>query len=167
MNTQDYFVPIKQKAEGLPSYLMEIANSNPPWREHFGFECIPVSNDWIEKEPALKSVHAHQPIKQLGLLCISEGVMYDWHVDSYRQSCINMLISQNHHSHTLFGEQRDYTNKNIVELKYEPNTYYLFNNQAKHCVVNLDGPRYLLSLYFECETMYPNVKKLLEINGVV
>lgn len=167
MQASDCFAPLKQKAQELPSYLHELAHSNPPWQEHFGFECVQISNDWIEKEPALKTVHSHQRIQRLGLLRIEGNSMYDWHTDSYRQSCINMLISPNHHSHTLFGVNRDYVNKDIVELKYEPNTYYIFNNQMQHCVINLDGPRYLFSLYFEVETIYPQLRALMEINEVI
>jgi hypothetical protein len=87
--------------------------------------------------------------------------MYDWHVDEFRLSCINLLISQDHHSHTLFGMQRNYANKVITELEYEPNTFYLFNNQIQHCVINLDRPRYLLSLYFEEEIPFIKLKEKL------
>jgi hypothetical protein len=78
-----------------------------------------------------------------------------------------MLISEDHHSHTLFGEDLHNQNMKITELKYMPNTLYLFNNQAEHCVINLDGPRYLFSLYFQQETPYEIVKNKLAIAGLI
>lgn len=162
----DCFLPLKLKAQELPCYLNGLICSELPWQKHFGFDCVEIEKSWIDKEPALKAVHSLHKIKQLGLLRVESLSMYDWHVDGYRQSCLNMLISENHNSITLFGNQRDYVNKNIIQLKYEPRTYYLFNNQMQHCVINLDEPRYLFSLYFESETPYSQLKELMEENHV-
>jgi hypothetical protein len=158
-SSENCFLPLKQKAEGVIDFIEWLIDQELPWDEHFGFDAVPVDSCWIETEPALCKVNQLQPIKQLGLLRIPPQSMYDWHVDQYRLSCLNLLISQNHHSHTLFGIQRNYINKNICELQYEPKTYYLFNNQIEHCVINLDSPRYLLSLYFEEETAYDELKQ--------
>lgn len=160
MQTQNCFLPLLQKAEGIVDYVSWVVQQDLPWGKHFGFDAQPISEYWIEEEPALRTVHACAPIKQLGLLRVPQQSMYDWHTDEYRLSCLNLLISQDHHSHTLFGGQRDHINKDICELKYEPRTYYLFNNQVEHCVINLDGPRYLISLYFEQETPYQELKDL-------
>ena len=52
---------------------------------------------------------------------------------------------------------------NIIELKYKPYTYYLFNNQKKHTVLNLDNKdRYVFSLYFEEETSYEILREKLK-----
>lgn len=160
MQQQDCFVPLAQKAEGIVDYVNWTIDQELPWGQHFGFDAQPISRYWVEEEPALKAVNACNPIKQLGLLKVAPHSMYDWHTDEYRQSCLNLLISTDHHSHTLFGKQRDHINKNVCELKYEPRTYYLFNNQIEHCVINLDGPRYLISLYFEEEKPYQELKEL-------
>ena len=50
----------------------------------------------------------------------------------------------------------------IKRFKYKPYTYYLFNNQKKHAVMNLDKKdRYLLSLYFKEEASYEILQKKL------
>lgn len=41
---------------------------------------------------------------------------------------------------------------------YEPKTYYLFNNQAIHGVINKSEPRYMFSLYFENEINYQDLQ---------
>jgi hypothetical protein len=166
MHQDDCFLELKPKAKGLSAHLKELANSNDLWQKHFGFDCIEIEKEWIDKEPALAMVHSCHKIQRLGLLKIDAKTMYDWHVDAHRKSCLNMLISENHNSITLFGSQKDYINKYIIQLKYKPNTYYLFNNQQQHCVVNLDGPRYLFSLYFEKEIEYSQMKQILQQNHV-
>jgi hypothetical protein len=37
----------------------------------------------------------------------------------------------------------------FIELKYKPQTYYIFNTQVAHTVYNFKEPRYLLSVDFE------------------
>jgi hypothetical protein len=36
----------------------------------------------------------------------------------------------------------------VEELKYEPDSYYVFNTQIPHMVLNTTQPRYLFSLEF-------------------
>lgn len=163
----DCFSALKLKAQELSLYLRGLISEELLWQEHFGFDCVEIDRRWIDREPALKAVHSLHQIRQLGLLRVQAKSMYDWHVDGYRHSCLNMLISENHNSITLFGRQRNYVNKDITQLQYEPDTYYLFNNQMEHCIINLDGDRYLFSLYFEEEIPYYQLKALLEENNVI
>jgi hypothetical protein len=158
----DCYCPLLAKATHIPDFVNTLLATHVTWTEHFGFDAIELPDTFIEIEPALKETNKKHKIQRLGLLRIPENTMYDWHVDQYRLSCINMLINTDHHSHTLFGAQKDYINKKIIELKYEPNTFYLFNNQMEHCVINLDGPRYLFSLYFEEEIDFAFLKDKLQ-----
>jgi len=165
MNPNDCFSEIKIKSNRLVLYLEHlIFSENLTWQQHFGFDVIFLDGSWIEKELALNQINKIHAIKQLGLLRVKNKSFYDWHVDDYRQSCINCLVSKEHHSYCLFGEQKDkWYHNNIIELKYKPYTYYLFNNQKKHAVMNLDKKdRYLLSLYFQEETSYEILQKKLK-----
>mgnify|MGYP003128178493 FL=1 len=164
MNQNDCFSEIKIKSNRLVLYLEHLISSeNLPWQQHFGFDVIFLDGSWIEKELALNQINKIHAIKQLGLLRVKNKSFYDWHVDDYRQSCINCLVSKEHHSYCLFGEHKDeWYHDNIIELKYKPYTYYLFNNQKKHTVLNLDKKdRYLLSLYFQEEVSYEILQKKL------
>ena len=164
MNQNDCFTEIKTKSNKLVLYLEHLISSeNLSWQQHFGFDVIFLENSWIQKELALKQVNKIHPIKQLGLLRVKHKSFYDWHVDDYRQSCINCLVSKEHDSYCLFGEHKDeWYHDNIIKLKYKPYTYYLFNNQKKHAVLNLDSrDRYLLSLYFKEEASYKILRKKL------
>ena len=165
MNPNDCFTEIKTKSNELVLYLEHLISSeNLSWQQHFGFDVIFLENSWIQKELALNQINKIHPIKQLGLLRVKHKSFYDWHVDDYRQSCINCLVSKEHHSYCLFGEHKDkWYHNNIIELKYKPYTYYLFNNQKKHTVLNLDNKdRYVFSLYFEEETSYEILREKLK-----
>ena len=165
MNPIDCFSEIKTKSNKLAIYLEHLISSkNLSWQQHFGFNVIFLDNGWIQKELALNEINKIHPIKQLGLLKVENKSFYDWHVDDYRQSCINCLVSKEHNSYCLFGEHKDkWYHDNIIELKYKPYTYYLFNNQKQHTVLNLDNRnRYLFSLYFNKETSYEILREKLK-----
>jgi hypothetical protein len=84
---------------------------------------------------------------------IPKQTVYHWHIDRALSSSINMVL-EDYHSHTLFVTG-DYTKEskmvsNIIELKYEPETWYLFNSKRLHSVFNLDDrDRYLLTVTFQ------------------
>jgi len=156
------FCPLKTKAKSISNCASTIIKDDLKWEEHFGFDAFELSlDDVLNLEPVLKAVDDRHKIQRIGILRTHAKTMYDWHVDEFRLSCINLLISEDHHSHTLFGMQKNYINKIITELEYKPNTFYLFNNQIQHCVINLDRHRYLLSLYFEEEVPFVELKQKL------
>ena len=163
LNPNNCYAKLKGEADYLLHYSKWIIKHEDRWQDHFGFKAVELDRDLIlEEEPLLALVNMYNPIARLGLLWVKSKNFYDWHVDEHRLSCINLLISEDHHSHTLFGLQRDHLNKDIVELKYEPKRYYLFNNQVQHCVCNLDEDRHLFSIYFQDEMRFKDVKKILE-----
>ena len=155
-----YFNKIQVKSDKLYDYLYNLSHEALPWVEHFGFDAFDIDLSWREKDKGLAAIHSLYPIKRLGLLRIPPNCMYDWHVDEYRLSTVNMLIKHSH-SHCLFGLNRGDYYINTLELDYKPNTYYLFNNQEYHSVVNFCEPRYCFSLYFEKELDYQAVKQIL------
>ena len=155
------------KADFLLHYSKWLILHSDNWTEHFGFDAIELDRNVIDEEPVLTEVDKIQKIGMLGLLRVKAKTFYDWHVDEYRLSCINLLVSTDHHSHTLFGKQANHLNKDVLELEYEPGRYYLFNNQVPHCVCNLDEDRYLFSIYFEEETLYKDLFQCLDSQDLV
>jgi hypothetical protein len=171
---EDCFSEIKTKGQEIIPYLEELINKdNLLWEPHFGFKAINIETNWIQREPALQQVNNISKIKQLGVLKVPKKSTYNWHVDVYRLACINLLISKNHNSHTLFGK---YSNNNyyenfvcdFIELEYKPATFYLFNNKFTHSVVNLDHrDRFLLSLYFEKQLPYKILKEKFKQTSMI
>jgi len=158
----DCYAELKGEADYLLHYSDWIIKHENRWTDHFGFKAVELDKDTLlQEEPLLGLVNIYSPIARMGLLRVPAFNFYDWHVDEYRLSCINLLISTNNHSHTLFGVQNDDLNKQVCELQYKPKRFYLFNNQIKHCVCNLDQERYLFSIYFQEEMRYKDVHNLL------
>jgi hypothetical protein len=52
-------------------------------------------------------------------------------------------------SKCLFSIEQGEITRTFKELKYKPETYYLFNNQVEHTVINFTQSRYLMSVEFE------------------
>ena len=140
MKTSDCFSELKTKANELVSFLEFLIDLNLPWEEHFGFEMIPIENCWIEKETALQEIDKINPIKQLILLKIPSKSFYNWHVDDFRQSCINLLVSKNHHSYSMFGEHKN-------KYYYTQQKLYYHHQSQPSSMVPLDCLTYLLLLY--------------------
>jgi hypothetical protein len=74
---------------------------------------------------------------------------YDWHRDSTVRGCAVNLLLNAKRSTTLFQEDTYYLprQKRILELSYLPNTYYMFNTAAMHCVTNFESVRYSVSMF--------------------
>ena len=139
MNPTDCFSEIKTKSNELALYLEDLISSqNLSWDKHFGFDVIFLDSSWIQKELALKEINELHQIRQIGLLKVSSKYCYHWHVDDFRQSCINSLISKDHYSHTLFGEYKDvFYYNNLIELKYKPYTSYeILRDKLKSILIN-------------------------------
>ena len=75
--------------------------------------------------------------------------MYDWHIDDNRGVSINLLLTHDNVSHTMFTDEPYELVKRVAVVKYAPLTYYAFNSQCPHMVVNVDKPRYVMSLEFK------------------
>jgi hypothetical protein len=163
----DCFTPLTIKPQALAEHLDGLEKDSQPWQPHFGFRAIELDPSLIHRDPALSLVHSAEPIAKIGLLKVGPSTFYSWHTDTHRMACINMLVTHDGHSHTLFGSDLDYTNKQVIELQYQPHTLYLFNNQAEHCVLNLGGPRYLFSLYFHSQKPYHEVRARLFSAGAL
>jgi hypothetical protein len=164
----DCYLPLRLRAEGLVEHCRQlVAGDNQLWLPHFGFLATPLSRDWIAREPALQAVEQLCPIAQLGILQMPDHWVYHWHQDQNRQACINLLISRDHHSHTLFGNSVSDTSMHCLELEYEPGRFYLFNNQVPHSVINLDVNRFLFSLEFAEPVPYAELKQRFADSGLL
>ena len=119
-------------------------------RNFMGWQ-IPI--DVILKEPLFFKINQKFKILRGGVLRLEKNKIYNWHKDEKRGLAINMLLS-GRGCHTIFGEESEKfrIQYDILELKYQPKKFYLFNTQIEHCVINFnEQERYLFSLEFEQE----------------
>lgn len=164
----DCYAPLRLRAGGLVDHCRQlVARQDSLWLPHFGFLATPLDRHWISREPALQAIAEICPIAQLGILQMPDHWVYHWHRDENRQACVNLLISVDHHSHTLFGQSVSNTSMHCLELRYEPGRFYLFNNQVPHTVINLDVNRYLFSLEFADPMPFGELKQRCAAAGLL
>lgn len=124
------------------------------WVDYYGFKTLPLKKEQFLCDPLLKQVHDLHAFNA-GVLRLSPNYVYDWHVDTNRGATINMLLTPEVHSHCLF-RFHDF----VFDLPYAEDSYYLFNNQVEHMVVNFEKPRYLFSAEFDEDKSKLNYKQL-------
>ena len=160
------YQPFAIKSTSLVNYCEDVIHSSESlWGQHMGWKASPLSMTNILKEPVLAQVHERFPIANAGILTMPPHRSYFWHTDETRGVSINMLLTGEHTSHCLFGQRVDNQNIDFIELKYQPNTFYLFNTQWPHSVYNFDKHRFLFSIEFvqpKSELNYQQVSKWMK-----
>jgi hypothetical protein len=129
--------------------LLDFAMSTGAWQPYYNFSAVQVPFDLAFKDPVIEAIGAKYPLA-MGIVRLDPYTTYDWHVDSRRGVCINMLLNDVK-SHCLFSVGETEATHGFLELKYQPKTYYAFNNQVPHMVINFAESRYLMSVEFEAD----------------
>ena len=138
-----YKIPSKSV---IAKELLDFANVAPNWQDYYNFKAIQVPAEILAKDPFLVDLFSKH-LFQAGIVQLSPYVCYDWHIDSRRGVGVNMLLTPEIKSHCLFTNTEG-VQFPFEELVYEPDTYYLFNTQIRHTVINFYEPRYLFTVEF-------------------
>lgn len=138
--------------------IFKFSLSSKVWHKNNGFDILKIPNFLIE----LDSTLSYFVKKFNGIPTVFKMIpntFYKFHVDEKRKCSINLLLS-GYNSNCYFGElsESEEIIKNITELKYELDYYYIFNTQQKHAVLNHNNYRYLLSVGFN-EYTYDDIVK--------
>jgi hypothetical protein len=131
----------------IASSLLAFASQTDNWTSYYNFDAVQVPFDLAYADPTLQEIGTKHAMA-IGVLRLKPFTTYDWHTDTRRGVSINMLLNDAP-SHCLFSTNKAEAWNEFTELVYAPNSYYLFNNQVPHMVVNFDKPRYLMSIEFE------------------
>ena len=126
---------------------LEYALTSQDWFEYFNFDVVLLPPEMVQKDCFLRYVGSKFKLRA-GVLRLPPNTCYDWHTDDERGVSINMLLTPEVRSNCLFTEGGD-TSFKFEELVYAPDTFYIFNTQVRHTVLNYESPRYLLSVEFE------------------
>ena len=155
--TSEFYKEFKDKSKVISNCWKELIDPESEI-EYLGWNATPISSKIWKQEEVLKTINNKFPFKGVGLIKMPTNYNYNWHVDDNRGCGINMLL-EHEESHSFFreiGYQNNYNfNASFIELKYKPDTFYVFNTQRSHCVYNFGKPRYL----FTCE-LYQDVNEL-------
>ena len=155
MQTQNYYDEFKIKSAAISTGWKKIIEQK--WIKYYGWEGVQIPDSLWRQEKLLREVDEVFKLKKIGIIKISPYYVYNWHRDDLRGCGINMLLS-NSPSHTFFSpinEEMDRFSLEdpyigpVLELKYKPDTFYLFNTQQPHAVYNFKEPRYLFTCEFQ------------------
>lgn len=131
----------------IASELMAYATNTDNWIRYYNFFTTQVPFDLVFSDPFLHGLALRHKLA-VGVLRLDPYVCYDWHKDSRRGVCVNMLLNDVE-SKCLFANSKEEATHNFTELQYKVGKYYIFNNQVEHMVINFAQSRYLMSVEFE------------------
>lgn len=118
------------------------------WVKYYNFDATRIPNEVLALDPVLNAVGSKHPLIG-GVVMLPPYSFYNWHKDTRRGVSINMVLNPDGgRSHCIFTPDKDVVVGEFVELQYQPNTYYLFNTQVDHMVLNFEQPRLLLTVEF-------------------
>lgn len=131
----------------IKDQLFDFAITPSEWIKYYNFDAKVVPQEILIEDDFFKWLFQRYSFIA-GILRLDPYTCYDWHIDTRRGVGINMLLTPNTRSFCVFKFDLDQLVFNIEELKYKPNTYYLFNTQVPHTVYNFETTRYLFSIEF-------------------
>lgn len=136
------------RKSSIKDELFDIAITPGEWIKYYNFDARPIAPEVILKDNFLLWLAKRYNFIS-GVLKLDPYTCYNWHTDTRRGVGVNMLLTPNTRSYCAFGADPSKLVFKIEELKYKPNTYYLFNTQMPHTVYNFETTRYLFSIEFE------------------
>jgi hypothetical protein len=82
-------------------------------------------------------------------MTISPMSCVGWHLDIPRKGpVLNLLLTPEARSYSIFADSL-YNTSGIVECKYPPHQYVLYNTDRMHSITNFENPRSVFSVIFE------------------
>jgi hypothetical protein len=146
MDTSNFFIPLSLKCS-IYSELLSFAKgvADADWEIKQGFMVTEIPDELIDQDPYLKAVKQVYQVMQV-LVCLPPYTCYPWHKDENRRTILNMPLNAHDKSSCIFTKDlKEAQYFEFAELKYEPGTYYIFNTQEDHMVLNYAERRYLFS----------------------
>jgi len=142
------FHEVKQKSIIREAAIREAMRPDSKWVKYFNFDATPIPNHILAQDPVIADIGSRHPLIG-GVVMLPPHTFYNWHKDTRRGVSINMVLNpQDGLSHCVFTPDKDVVVGEFVELQYKPDTYYVFNTQVDHMVLNFETPRLLLTIEF-------------------
>ena len=140
------YIPVQVKS-AIANDLLLYAQNTKDWTQYYNFMATSVPDEILWADPLFTAL-ANKLAFHAGILRMEPNTCYNWHVDTDRKVGLNMLLSDDGGSRCLFLDGEPGVVFKTHELDYQPDTYYVFNTQVPHMVLNTIKPRYLFSVEF-------------------
>lgn len=146
---QNNFYSLVPVWSSISEDLLAYAHNVPAeyWTTYYNFDAIPAPLEILGLDTFIVALSKKRKF-HAGILRMKPNTCYNWHIDTDRKVGLNMLLDEGGDSHCVFVNDKPGVVFKVEELKYEPDSYYVFNTQVAHMVLNTTQPRYLFSLEF-------------------
>lgn len=142
------FHEVKTKSIIRDAVIREAMRSDAKWVKYFNFDATQIPHSLLAQDPVIADIGSRHPLMG-GVVMLPPNTFYNWHKDTRRGVSLNMVLNpQDGLSHCVFTPDKDVVVGEFVELQYKPDTYYVFNTQVDHMVLNFETPRLLLTIEF-------------------
>jgi len=106
--------------------LYAYATNSHSWEQYYNFMAVPVPREILRLDSFMVSL-AKKRTFHAGVLKMEPNTCYNWHTDTDRKTGLNMLLSDDGNSRCVFLAGEPGVVFKTQELKYKPDTYYVFN----------------------------------------
>lgn len=156
LTEEDCFCQIKSNTQSIEDYFhnnvskLEFLN-NATTKDVWGscFFDYNTSMELVQSNETLSKIHNVLKISNCLILKLSSNSWMAWHYDLPRKGpALNLLLTPESRSFSVFTSMFPEVS-NLVECKYVPHQFCLYNTDIVHSILNFETPRYLFSACFE------------------
>lgn len=105
--------------------------------------------DIVENDPTLSKIDKIFKISHSFIMKISPNSCVGWHLDIPRKGpVLNLMLTPEARSYSIFTDSL-YNTSGIIECKYPPHQFVLYNTDRLHSITNFEHPRCIFSVMFE------------------
>lgn len=127
-------------------------------------------NFLIKGNETLTKVNEVLEICNCMIIELNKNSWVNWHIDAPRKGpVLNLLLTPDARSHSMFLPAL-YNSVNLIECKYPPHQFVLYNTDQIHAILNFETPRYMFHAYLERGKMdlsWDEAKNILKTIGLL
>jgi hypothetical protein len=164
--TRDFFIKLHARCQILPELREFTKTAEVQLSENFGFTHRKVPRELLAADPFMSRM-AEEFDGDCTILGMDPSSLYSWHVDTHRRCAFNVPLHRVP-SHTFYGETtRSPLILTTTELPYDDDSFFLLNSKARHCIVNFDQPRFMVTLgFYRNQPTYREMRQFCEDNNL-
>ena len=113
---------------------------------NFDYETV---RNIVGADPNLSRIDKILKISHCFIMKISPNSCVGWHLDIPRKGpVLNLMLTPEARSYSIFTDSL-YNTSGIIECKYPPHQFVLYNTDRLHSITNFENPRSVFSVIFE------------------
>jgi hypothetical protein len=156
LKEEDCFCQIKSNTYSIEEYVKNNINNFyfynnattiDVWKSSFlDYE---TSTEIVKNNETLSKINEVIKISNCMIMNVSSNSWVTWHYDTPRRGpALNLLLTPEARSFSIFTSKYPEVS-NLIECKYVPHQFCLYNTDVVHSILNFETPRYMFTACFE------------------